>query len=136
MHGDLPFHATLGITDHPRERDRYMAETATATATETDHAAFIADVADKYPDKYLQCRDYGHGWKPNNAVWLEDGFIERVLRCDRCKTERFQILDKNGYIISGYYHYSSGYQIPGAGRLDTNARAVLRHANLLRIMNA
>lgn len=102
--------------------------------TTDDRQARLADVANNYPDQFLSCRDMGHAWRPHSAVWLEGGQIERALECTRCKTARRQILDREGYILLGYYYYADGYQIPGIGRLDTDARAGLRKASLERLM--
>ena len=99
-----------------------------------DRNALLTEMAEKYPDKYLLCRDMGHSWKPQSAVWLEDGNIERTITCSRCNTLRRQYLDANGYILVGYYSYADGYQIAGIGRMDTDARAGLRKASLSRLM--
>lgn len=96
--------------------------------------AQLTEVAEKYPDAFLACRDLSHSWKPQSAVWLEDGNIERTLVCTRCDTLKRQYLSPDGYILVGYYAYTDGYLLQGVGRLDTDARAGLRKASLRRLM--
>jgi len=93
----------------------------------------LKDIAKRYPDTMLACRDMGHDWRPIEAAWLQNGNIERVLGCTRCEAKRVQYLDKNGYIVKGGgYNYPDGYQMKGMGRLDTDGRAVLRRASVLK----
>jgi hypothetical protein len=92
----------------------------------------LKDVAKRMPDTFLSCRDHGHLWAPLEAAWLQDGNIERTLGCTRCEAKRLQYLDKNGYVLGGHYNYADGYAMKGIGRLDTDGRAVLRRASVLK----
>jgi hypothetical protein len=92
----------------------------------------VEDIAQSYPDAYLACRDIGHSWRPLTASWTADGNIHRRLQCVRCHVERAQILDAQGYILSGTYAYADGYQSHGVGGLNRDDRAQLRKANVLR----
>jgi hypothetical protein len=92
----------------------------------------ITDIAKKYPERLLACRDQGHSWEPIEATWLQDGNIERILGCTRCETRRVQYLDKRGYVIGGHYEYADGYQMKGLGRLDTDGRAILRRTHVMQ----
>jgi len=94
----------------------------------------VRDIAKRYPDDFIACRDSGHRWKPVEAAWLQDGHIERILECDRCDAQRIQILDKNGYVVAGTYHYSDGYTMTGVGRLDTDGRAIIRRTAVLKLL--
>lgn len=99
-----------------------------------ERAERLAEVTEQYPDEFLRCRDTGHGFRPNTAVWLEDGNIERTLICAQCGTLKRQYLSRDGYILSGHYLYAEGYQIVGMGRLNTDARAGLRKVSMERLM--
>jgi hypothetical protein len=105
--------------------------------TSTPHHRMVADIAKRYPDEFLACRDFGHRLVPTDAAFLQSGDIERILKCERCDVKRRQILDKNGYIKSGNYDYAEGYLMPhGTGRLDLHDRAVMRKTNVTRFLNA
>jgi len=92
----------------------------------------LADIAKRYPEGFLSCRDTGHTWAPREAAWLADGTIERVLACSQCDAQRVQVLDANGYLVGSRYLYSEGYSLVGIGRLDTGDRALLRKTHLMR----
>jgi hypothetical protein len=113
-----------------------VAETQTQQdQQQTDRVARaqrVTDIAEKYPDAFLACRDFGHSWRPLTASWNADNTITRRLRCVRCSVERHQLLTSEGYIVSGGYSYADGYQIKGVGSLTTDDRAVLRKTNVLR----
>lgn len=78
----------------------------------------------------------GHTWHPWRAFFVPKGnFYERSLRCGRCKTVRRQHLAMNGQVLSTAYEYADGYQAPkGVGRLDTDARSVMRLTSTLRLL--
>jgi len=92
----------------------------------------FTEKVESYPDEYLGCRDRGHHWQPKTAKQGSDGNIFRVLVCEACSAERNQKIDKYGYIISSNYSYSTGYVIPGTGRLSAAHRAVLRITAIFR----
>ena len=106
-----------------------------ADKTTTQHHRKVVDIARRYPDTFLACRDHGHSWRPVDAAFLQSGDIERILGCERCEATRRQILDRNGYIKSGHYDYTDGYLMTGVGRLDTHDRAVMRKINITRFLN-
>lgn len=95
----------------------------------------VADIAERYPQMFIECRDFGHSWRPKNASWLQGGSIERTLGCSRCKTTRTQILDREGYIVSGYYEYADGYRLVGLGALKAPDRAEFRRSSVTRYLN-
>lgn len=94
----------------------------------------LNDIAKRYPEEYLACRDHGHSWQPKEAAWLQDGNIERVLECSRCHADRVQVMDKHGYILGGHYTYSDGYAMVGMGRLDTDGKAIFRKTAVQRML--
>lgn len=108
---------------------------AKKTEAERTRASQIADIAERYPDNFVECRDIGHSWRTRNASWLQGGGIERVLGCIRCETTRIQILDKEGYVIAGHYDYADGYTIHGVGGLKAPDRAEFRRASVTRFMS-
>jgi hypothetical protein len=96
----------------------------------------VSEWAETLPDAFLQCRDFGHTFRPFRA-WLDSAMncYQRVLRCGRCKTERRQALSFRGEILSSTYAYEDGYLAPkGTGRMDVNARAGLRLESTLRLV--
>jgi hypothetical protein len=93
----------------------------------------LSDIAKRYPDSFLLCRDTGHQWQPTEAMWLQDGGIERVLACSQCEAQRVQTLDRNGYITGGHYVYADGYRFVGLGRIDQATKALLRKTNMGRL---
>jgi len=80
----------------------------------------------------IQCRDYGHSWRPHWAEALprKQGWLQE-LRCERCGTTRKRILDKYGDVITSSYRYTDGYLFPGLGRLTAEDRGQLRIASIM-----
>lgn len=84
---------------------------------------------------YLQCRDFGHAWRPYTARWEEsERAYESTLRCSRCKAKRVRLIDKRGHQVGSDYDYPDGYLITGMGRLTGDDRAALRLESVLRIL--
>lgn len=77
----------------------------------------------------LLCRDLQHSWSPYTARREGDGFL-RTLICTRCKSEKYQRLDRDGYIVSTRMSYPTGYLRRDEGRLTSSDRAELRIRNL------
>ena len=91
--------------------------------------------AQSLPDAFIQCRDFGHTWRPYRAWLTGEHTYSRTLRCQRCSTERAQELSVSGHTLSSKYTYADGYQAPqGTGHLDTADRDVLRLASTLRLI--
>lgn len=80
-------------------------------------------------EKQLLCRDLQHAWTPHSAHSEGKGFV-RTLRCQRCRSVKHQILDRDGYIISTRMVYPVGYLRPGEGRMTRDERAELRVRNM------
>lgn len=66
--------------------------------------------AARLSDKALHCRELGHTWRPLIARWeAESRSFHRRLRCPSCRTERVQVLNSGGHVISNHYLYPDGY---------------------------
>jgi hypothetical protein len=96
--------------------------------------ADVRDFAESLPERFLYCREMGHNWRPFSAGRHKDGGFERVLRCTRCKTKRFQGIDHRGIIMSSHYEYPDGYTTDGLGRIVGEGRGVLRLESIKRIV--
>jgi len=85
---------------------------------------------------HLQCRDFGHSWRPWSARWVEsEKSYEQALRCQRCTSIRYRYLSARGSIIRSSYDYADGYVMPpGMGRLDGADRDHIRLTSVLRVM--
>jgi len=84
---------------------------------------------------HLQCRDFGHSWRPRTARWIEtEKCYETELRCQRCTSIRLRYLSARGDIISSRYQYADGYTVKGLGRLTGDDRAQIRLESVLRFM--
>jgi hypothetical protein len=94
-----------------------------------------ADWAEALPDAFLTCRDFGHSWKPWRASLTSESTFVRVLRCQRCRTERTQELSVSGHRLSASYSYPDGYQAPpGSGSLDVAHRDAIRLISTMRLV--
>lgn len=80
----------------------------------------------------IECRDYGHAWKPWQAEVLPGrrGFAQ-VLRCARCTTTRNRTLTRFGEVLTSHYIYPDGYLVSGMGRLTGADRGQLRIASVM-----
>jgi len=59
----------------------------------------------------LQCRTYGHAWSEYSRGDLPAVVGWRLtLRCDRCTTERHDVIDLIGELQSRHYDYPDGYR--------------------------
>lgn len=83
----------------------------------------------KWKPEYLLCRDLQHAWSPSGAVRGANGFI-RAMECGRCRAQKYQHLDKNGFIIRTVMRYPEGYINAGNGRMSRADRAELRLGQL------
>lgn len=84
---------------------------------------------------FVQCRDFGHSWRPLSARWLEkQSCYESVLRCTRCGTDRHRWLSSTGTQLSGAYEYADGYLVKGLGRLTGTDRDMVRLASVLAVL--
>lgn len=77
----------------------------------------------------LVCRDIQHSWSPYTARRVKSGYV-RTLICVRCKAEKYQTLDQDGYITGSRMSYPVGYLRSKKGRLTIHDRAALRVRNI------
>jgi len=94
----------------------------------------VKDFASSLPERYLYCREMGHNWKPFSAGRFKDGGFERILRCVRCRTKRYQGIDHRGIITASRYEHPEGYLTEGLGRIVGEGRGVLRLESIRRIV--
>ena len=109
--------------------------TATEIAHEQEHLFDLDDALNKMNVDYLQCRDFGHSWKPHTARWIESQqHYESQLRCTRCGTLRTRLLSRTGAQVQGQYLYSEGYLVKGMGRLTGGDRDKVRLRSILAVL--
>jgi hypothetical protein len=85
--------------------------------------------------EFIQCRDFGHSWRPYSARWLpSDNCYESQLRCARCKAIRTRWLSRTGSQVGGGYDYADGYLVKGIGRLTGTDRDKIRLASVLVLL--
>jgi hypothetical protein len=81
------------------------------------------------PDAFIECRDIGHSWT-KVGTFVKGAHYVRLLRCQRCGTERRQALDRRGAYHGNSYEYAEGYQFEGTGGI---ARAEVRRHVLAHV---
>lgn len=129
--------AATAATRRPR-RPRLTAVPTTPDPVEQGRWPNMSDAdevrewADTLPDKYLQCRDLGHNWRPYDVRRHRDGGFERVHRCTSCRGRRYQHLTSDGMILGSRLDYPDGYLHSGQGRITGNSRGALRLASMVR----
>lgn len=66
-------------------------------------------------DEYLRCRVIGHQWDEFDPVGMrKPHFGWRLsVRCERCSTERHDLINARGEVGSRSYVYPEDYDIPG-----------------------
>ena len=100
------------------------------------HFADVDDVqrvADDWSTDFLQCRDVGHHWVPEDAVHVIAARFYRVIHaCTRCEVRRTRELSERGHVFAQTYDYPDGYMIKGLGRIAGEAKDALRLASTLR----
>jgi hypothetical protein len=52
--------------------------------------------------------------------------FERVLRCTSCRTEKLQLVNKHGHIVSSHYRYAANYLAQHVKGLGGGARDAYR----------
>jgi hypothetical protein len=95
----------------------------------------VDDLIDHMQLNHLQCRDFGHAWRPWNATWSnEDRCYHAQLRCSRCKTVRVRLIGQNGALIDTHYDYPDGYLVKGMGRLTGTDRDHVRLVSVTALL--
>lgn len=104
--------------------------------TRNSDAVSVETFAASLPARYLECRELGHHWRAWNASWDAAARAwDRTLRCSRCKTERSQLLNELGHVLSNHYRYADGYQAKNVESAVRISRDVFRLESLTRYLN-
>lgn len=109
---------------------------ALKAANMTTGSSFNLDKAlDALPDEFIQCRDFGHSWRPYSAR-LEQKLrcYVQSLRCARCKTIREREIGLRGELLGSHYDYPEGYTMPGCGRLMKDDRDGVRIRSIQKLV--
>lgn len=63
-------------------------------------------------ERYTRCRTYGHAWfeADSNRTLSAVRATPVTLRCERCMTERLDLIDANGDLASRRYVYPDDYR--------------------------
>jgi hypothetical protein len=96
-------------------------------------------------EQYLQCRTYGHGFKPRTVSrHTAEGqparsmaiYFEQTLRC-ACGVQRKLLLSRTGSIIASTHDYTDapGYLAKDMGRIVGEGRDVLRLESVDRLLS-
>lgn len=92
--------------------------------------------AARLTDKALRCRELGHQWRPLVATWEpESRSFHRRLRCPSCTTERVQVLNSRGGVVSNHYVYPRGYLATHVEGMLRGSRDVFRLEAVIRTMD-
>ena len=95
----------------------------------------LKDIVQKMDLSHIQCRDFGHSWRPYSARWLPaENCYRSELECQRCHTVRTRFLTRTGEQLSSSYDYVDGYQVHGMGRLSGSDRDVIRLESILAVL--
>jgi len=69
--------------------------------------------------QYTRCNTYGHSWFDyDNSDWTPLFGTPLVLRCERCGTERRDVIGSQGQVIQRNYSYPEGYRYGKGERPD------------------
>jgi hypothetical protein len=114
-----------------------MATKARRRSTAAPPPMSELEIAVKAMDlSYLQCRDFGHSWRPYTARWVPaENCYQSELQCQRCKSIRQRYLSRSGAQLGGHYDYPEGYLMPkGTGRLTGTDRDIIRLQSVLAVL--
>lgn len=86
-------------------------------------------------ERFLQCRDLGHEWRPFAGAYDPDGRVfEREMRCRSCKTTRRQTITTAGHVLANRYTYADGYQAKNVDTGRNYSRDVFRLESVTRFL--
>lgn len=109
----------------------------TRVTDETTEPIAVDTFAARLSDRVLHCRELGHTWRPLVAAWEpESRTFVRTMRCPSCRTERRQILNAHGGIVSNGYVYPDGYLAKGVEGGLSGRRDVYRLEAVIRTLDA
>lgn len=107
--------------------------------TDTPRYASPEDVerhARDWPGAFLECRLYGHEWRPLRAThYARMRYYLTAQQCPRCTSKRFAEISERGSVLSQWIEYADGYLTKNVGRIVGDGRDVLRLAALNRVFD-
>lgn len=122
---------TKGAATRTRRQAKPAPTPSMAQASEVEK--HVADMA----IEHIQCRDFGHSWRPFSAqINGKLNIIVEQLRCARCTTLRVRHLGMRGQLLDSKYDYVEGYTVKGMGRLTGSDRDVIRLASVRHLLQA
>lgn len=118
----------------PRRAALRVVDTTPPPASPYADLGDVKAFAESLPERFLHCREMGHNWRPWSAGRFADGGYERILRCSRCRSKRFQNISGSGVILKSHYEWAEGYLSQGLGRIVGEGRGVLRLESIERLV--
>lgn len=107
-----------------------MRERPPRYASPTDVRSHAAE----WPETFLECRLYGHVWRPLRATHhVRYRYYYVVQECQRCESERHSEITERGAVTAQWIQYTEGYLTKDVGRIVGDGRDVLRLAVLQRV---
>ena len=100
---------------------------------------YVREFAAALNDNYLNCRRYGHTWKPWRVQLIDSEVgrsYEAITRCPSCKSLATEVLSMSGHQIRRHVKYSEGYLASNLGRIAGTGRDVLRLESVTRQFTA
>lgn len=73
---------------------------------------------------YVRCRTLGHAWFDVDSTWTSPFGTPMTFRCERCGSERRDVIDQWGGLRARTYHKPRGYDLSRGE--DRPARADFR----------
>jgi hypothetical protein len=134
--------AVATVTDLPSRRKPAARATARSKPAVTAAAPVVAPPASTVEEhvaamaiEHIQCRDFGHSWRPFSArIVPAMHMIREELRCARCTTIRVRDLGMRGQLLASSYDYVDGYTRQGMGRLTGTDRDLIRLASVQHLL--
>jgi hypothetical protein len=96
--------------------------------------AEVQALASEWTEGMLECRAYGHQWRPSRVVYNKvDRFYAIYQVCPRCGCERYQEMTTIGRVVASFIQYAPGYLAHGVGRIQGEAKDAVRVAAVVRV---
>jgi hypothetical protein len=61
-------------------------------------------------DGFIRCNTMGHAWHDYDSNWSTDMGTPLTLRCERCGTERRDVVGAFGQLVYRHYQYPNFYR--------------------------
>ena len=88
------------------------------------------------PDQFVRCRTVGHAWQDFVPVGMRRPLFgwRLSLRCTSCATERHDLVNAVGDVLTREYRYPGDYQMRGGAPTRADVRVELaRRGSVMRI---